>query len=55
MEFYRDWMVTFPSGRMIHFDNKCIAERNSIKFKGVLYECIIDAKGNETLYCLEGE
>ena len=49
MAEYRDWLVVFPNGGQIHFDNKGIAMRNAARKKGSVYECHLEENGNETL------
>lgn len=49
MTEYRDWLVIFPNGGQIHFDNKSIAMRNATRKKGSVYECHLEENGNETL------
>lgn len=49
MTEYRDWLVVFPDGGQIHFDNKRVAMRNAIRKNGVIYECHLEENGNEIL------
>ena len=49
MTEYRDWLVVFPNGGQIHFDDKGIAMRNATRKKGSVYECHLQENGNETL------
>lgn len=49
MTEYRDWLVIFPNGGQIHFDNKGIAMRNATRKNGIVYECHLAENGSETL------